>query len=144
VSEKAARRFTEKAIEKGFDGVEAESGFGVHKLQWYVAFDAKQIKSATDNSGEFSGETSDIRFRKGNGKVSDEEVSRKSPNGEGYLYDRFGRGWIESAEKEYIGKKLSFDMLNKKCEEIFGSLCIHPRENYPLCRDALFTNPNLE
>jgi ribosomal protein L21E len=77
-SEGAARKFTEKAIAKGFDGIEAESGFGVHKLQWYVAFDAKQIKSATDNGGEFSGDTSDIRFRKGDGDVSDEEVSREN------------------------------------------------------------------
>jgi predicted nucleotidyltransferase len=43
-SEKAATRFTEQARKKGYDGVEAESSYGVNRLHWFVAFDPKQVK----------------------------------------------------------------------------------------------------
>jgi hypothetical protein len=42
-TEKAATRFTAKARKKGYDGVEAEAGYHVNKIHWYVAFDPQQV-----------------------------------------------------------------------------------------------------
>lgn len=50
------RSEVEKLKAKGFDGAKT-----VGKDVW-VAFDAKQVKSATSNSGSFSSDNSDIRF----------------------------------------------------------------------------------
>jgi hypothetical protein len=62
-SDKKATKFTDKAKADGYDGIEATSGYGISKLHWFVAFDKNQIKSATDNSGEFSKQDDDIIFR---------------------------------------------------------------------------------
>jgi hypothetical protein len=66
-SDKKATKFTDKAKADGYDGIEATSGYGISKLYWFVAFDKNQIKSATDNNGEFDSGNNDIRFsiRKG-------------------------------------------------------------------------------
>jgi hypothetical protein len=43
-----------------------------------------------------------------------------SPNGEGYLFDRFVRGWVDCAENERKSKNESFAILNNKAAEILG------------------------
>lgn len=44
----------------------------------------------------------------------------KSANGEGYLWNRFMRGWIESRNKELRGVKDKFARLDEKVAEIFA------------------------
>ena len=55
------RLFTDNLIKNGFDGVIANSYY-YEPLQ-IVAFSANQIKSATENNGDFSKENDDILFR---------------------------------------------------------------------------------
>lgn len=52
--------FTDRLIKNGFDGVIAESAYEPLEI---VAFSANQIKSATENNGDFSKENDDILFR---------------------------------------------------------------------------------
>ncbi len=59
--------------EKGFDGITAhKNSFGET-----VAFSPNQIKSATDNSGEFNPDNEDIRFRKSEGQANNEAINDK-------------------------------------------------------------------
>ena len=51
-------RFTQQLIDDGYDGVYFDGNLNGE----YVAFSPNQIKSATDNNGEFSEENDDIRF----------------------------------------------------------------------------------
>ena len=45
---------------------------------------------------------------------------RKSANGEGYLFNRFGRGWIDARQKEIRGVRDKYAILDAKAAEIFG------------------------
>ena len=47
-------------------------------------------------------------------------LGRMSPNGEGYLWNRFMRGWIDATSNEYTGIKNAKMMLDAKVSEIFG------------------------
>lgn len=58
--------FREQLEEDGYDGVYYDGDLRKEA----VVFNANQIKSATDNMGSFSGESDDIRFRRG--KVTEE------------------------------------------------------------------------
>ena len=58
-NKKESEAFTAKAKAQGYDGFIAEA---VNGATWYVAFEPSQIKSATENNGEFSRENDDIRF----------------------------------------------------------------------------------
>lgn len=44
----------------------------------------------------------------------------KSASGEGYLWNRFMRGWVDCRNKELTGVKDKFAQLDAKVEEIFG------------------------
>jgi hypothetical protein len=44
----------------------------------------------------------------------------KSANGEGYLFNRFGRGWVECRNKEIKGLAGKYKQIDQKIEEIFG------------------------
>lgn len=44
----------------------------------------------------------------------------KSANGEGYLWNRFMRGWIDCRNKELLGVKEKFARLDEKAAELFG------------------------
>lgn len=44
----------------------------------------------------------------------------KSANGEGYLWNRFMRGWVECRNKELTGVKEKFARLDAKAAELFG------------------------
>ncbi len=44
----------------------------------------------------------------------------KSANGEGYLWNRFMRGWVDCRNKELTGVKDKFAQLDAKAEELFG------------------------
>ncbi|MAN85586.1 MAG: hypothetical protein CL555_01560 [Algoriphagus sp.] len=57
-----SRKFREKLIAKGYDGIEFDNPFG--PFSWYVAFEPTQIKSATGNNGDFNPDNADIRFMK--------------------------------------------------------------------------------
>lgn len=52
----------DKIKEAGYDGIKApeEETDGIKSGETYVAFDSKQIKSATDNSGDFNPESNKI------------------------------------------------------------------------------------
>jgi len=43
----------------------------------------------------------------------------KSVNGEGYLYNKFMRGWLEASERAYIGQRDAKVELDKKASEVF-------------------------
>lgn len=45
---------------------------------------------------------------------------RKSVRGEGYLWNRFMRGWVDCTEKEYTGYQEALKSLDKKVSEVFG------------------------
>ena len=45
---------------------------------------------------------------------------RRSANGEGYLFNRFGRGWIDARQKEIRGVRDKYAILDKKAAELFG------------------------
>lgn len=57
-SKEESERFTKGLIDEGYDGVYFDANLNG---EW-VAFDPNQIKSATDNNGDFSEENDDIRF----------------------------------------------------------------------------------
>ncbi len=44
----------------------------------------------------------------------------KSVNGEGYLYNRFMRGWVDARQKEIRGVREKFATLDAKAKEMFG------------------------
>ena len=45
---------------------------------------------------------------------------KKSVNGEGYLWNRYMRGWVEATEKEYTGYQNALKALDEKVSEVFG------------------------
>ena len=45
---------------------------------------------------------------------------RKSANGEGYLYNRFMRGWVDARQKEIRGVRAKYAILDDKAKELFG------------------------
>ena len=45
---------------------------------------------------------------------------KKSVNGEGYLYNRFMRGWVNAREKEITGIRSKYAQLDAKAKEVFG------------------------
>lgn len=45
---------------------------------------------------------------------------KKSVNGEGYLWNRYMRGWVEATEKEYTGYQNALKTLDEKVSDIFG------------------------
>lgn len=57
-SKEESERFTQGLIDEGYDGVYFDANLNG---EW-VAFDPNQIKSATNNNGDFSDENDDIRF----------------------------------------------------------------------------------
>lgn len=57
-SKEESERFTKGLIDEGYDGVYFDANLNG---EW-VAFEPNQIKSATDNNGDFSEENDDIRF----------------------------------------------------------------------------------
>lgn len=44
----------------------------------------------------------------------------KSANGEGYLYNRFMRGWVDARQKEITGVRSKYAILDNKAAELFG------------------------
>lgn len=45
---------------------------------------------------------------------------RKSHNGEGYLFNRFMRGWADCSDKEWRSKRAAHEELDAKVRELFG------------------------
>ena len=45
---------------------------------------------------------------------------RKNARGEGYLWNRYMRGWIEATEKEYTGYRDALKRLDDKVSEVYG------------------------
>lgn len=45
---------------------------------------------------------------------------KKSVNGEGYLWNRYMRGWVEATEKEYTGYQNALKTLDEKVSDVFG------------------------
>lgn len=45
---------------------------------------------------------------------------KKSVNGEGYLWNRYMRGWVEATEKEYTGYQNALKTLDEKVSEVFN------------------------
>ena len=47
-------------------------------------------------------------------------IGRRNMSGEGYLWNRFMRGWVDAAEQSYSGLFAATDELDKKASEVFG------------------------
>lgn len=47
-------------------------------------------------------------------------MGQKSPNGEGYLWNRFMGGWVEANDKEWRNIKAAHQVLDEKVKEVFG------------------------
>lgn len=47
-------------------------------------------------------------------------LGRKNMSGEGYLWNRYMRGWVDAAEKSYTGLFEATEELDKKVSEVFG------------------------
>ena len=47
-------------------------------------------------------------------------IGKKSVNGEGYLWNRYMRGWVEATEKEYTGYQNALKTLDEKVSDVFG------------------------
>lgn len=62
----SAEEFVDRLKEDGYDGIVVRKDEEMGGTS-YVAFEPNQIKSATDNNGEFSQESDDIRYRESNG-----------------------------------------------------------------------------
>ena len=45
---------------------------------------------------------------------------KKSVNGEGYLWNRYMRGWVDATEREYKGYQNALKTLDDKVSEVFG------------------------
>ncbi len=45
---------------------------------------------------------------------------KKSVNGEGYLWNRYMRGWVDATEREYTGYQNALKTLDEKVSEVFG------------------------
>lgn len=45
---------------------------------------------------------------------------RKAHNGEGYLFNRFMRGWVDCSDKEWRSKRAAHEELDAKVSELFG------------------------
>ncbi len=45
---------------------------------------------------------------------------KKNVRGEGYLWNRYMRGWVEATEKEYTGYREALKVLDAKVSEIYG------------------------
>ena len=45
---------------------------------------------------------------------------KKNSCGEGYLWNRYMRGWVEASEKEYTGYQKALKVLDEKVSEVFG------------------------
>lgn len=45
---------------------------------------------------------------------------KKSVNGEGYLWNRYMRGWVDATEREYKGYQNALKTLDEKVSELFG------------------------
>jgi hypothetical protein len=45
---------------------------------------------------------------------------KKSVNGEGYLWNRYMRGWLDATEREYTGYQNALKRLDEKVSEVFG------------------------
>lgn len=45
---------------------------------------------------------------------------KKSVNGEGYLWNRYMRGWVDATEREYKGYQNALKTLDEKVREVFG------------------------
>ena len=62
----SAEEFVDRLKEDGYDGIVVRKDEEMGGTS-YVAFEPNQIKSATDNNGEFSQESDDIRYRESKG-----------------------------------------------------------------------------
>ena len=100
-----AARQVDKAIKEHNDGIIYENVKDPYYANNYGVFNANQIKSATSNTGEFSSNNDDIRFRTvdDNSKVMKRESQR--------FLDNFGIT-IKEVE-EFGGKEKLFDALNR-------------------------------
>lgn len=48
-------------------------------------------------------------------------MGQKSPNGEGYLWNRFMGGWVEANDKEWRNIKAAHQVLDEKVKEVFNA-----------------------
>lgn len=74
-----ADNITQTNKANGYDGVvvfDNPNGNQIHFIEELIAFDANQIKSATDNTGEFSAENEDIRFSRAAQRTKAESLEK--------------------------------------------------------------------
>lgn len=96
-----ANETTAKNQAEGYDGVivfENTRGNEVLIAEELVAFDSNQIKSATDNNGEFSSENEDIRYSRKQSAM--ETANAKQVNQHPNVFERVKNGGFAQFKKE--------------------------------------------
>ena len=132
-------KFTKKLKDAGYDGViynypKSYSGFGDNNVNETVAFYPNQIKSATDNSGEFNSENPSILFQ--TEEINDEQL-KEILNNLQHSYKR-----EEYIKKYYFDKKEDFTEkeYTNSTKTFSGKLKVYKKRN-PLQKEideALF------
>ena len=113
VTDHAGRELMERLIAEGYDGIiRTEDG----KPYEYIVFRPEQIKSATENNGDFSGEKRDIRFSGGRAGFG---------YNRGYTEDESGnylslRGYEAEKEGKYVESKFRkvYELTKKSAEAL--------------------------
>lgn len=89
---------------------------GVSDSQESITREERSNWHKVTNSGVFRVLTASL----GNFDTMLKALGRRSPNGEGFLWNRFMRQWIDSTNEEYEGISEADTILNAKASEVFG------------------------
>lgn len=89
---------------------------GVSDSQESITREERSNWHKVTNSGVFRVLTASL----GNFDTILKALGRRSPNGEGFLWNRFMRQWIDSTNEEYEGISEADTILNAKASEVFG------------------------
>ena len=116
-----SENFTEWVKDSGYDGVWYIEGTGRDEV---VAFEPNQMKSASDNTGDFSENETDIRFRERDDVASEEgkETIDDIPTRPMTLMERVKASLLEASAKNKENLKLRRDALRNLGQDLANVL----------------------
>lgn len=116
-----SENFTEWVKDTGYDGVWYIEGTGRDEI---VAFEPNQMKSASDNTGDFSENENDIRFRERDDVASEEgkETIDDIPTRPMTLMERVKASLLEASAKNKENLKLRRDALRNLGQDLANVL----------------------
>lgn len=116
-----SENFTEWVKDSGYDGVWYIEGTGRDEI---VAFEPNQMKSASDNTGDFSENENDIRFRERDDVASEEgkETIDDIPTRPMTLMERVKASLLEASAKNKENLKLRRDALRNLGQDLANVL----------------------